>query len=79
MLIDVRDFNVQEFAKQLKKLEPPATIKAKRYARKRYYMDIVCAFDIETTYIPEIGQSVMYIWQFQLGEEITIIGRTWEA
>ena len=79
MLLDVRDFNVQECTKQLKKLEPPASIKAKRYARKRYYMDIVCAFDIETTYIPEIGQSVMYIWQFQLGEEITIIGRTWEA
>lgn len=78
MLIDVNDFNVQEYAKQLKKLDPPASIKAKRYSRKRCYMDIVCAFDIETTYIPEIDQSVMYIWQFQLGEEITIIGRSWE-
>lgn len=42
------------------------------------YKDIVCAFDIETTYIKELGRSVLYIWQFQLDEMLTIVGRTWK-
>lgn len=41
------------------------------------YGDYVCAFDIETTNIDEIRQSVMYIWQFQFDFYYTIIGRTW--
>ena len=41
------------------------------------YKDVVAAFDIETTRIPEINQAVMYIWQFQIGLEWTIVGRTW--
>lgn len=44
---------------------------------KRVYNDIICAFDIETTGIDEIEQSIMYVWQFQAGEDITIIGRYW--
>ena len=44
--------------------------------QKKKYKNLVCAFDIETTYIEEITQSVMYIWQFQI-EDDTIIGRTW--
>lgn len=55
-----------------------------------YYKDIICAFDIETTRI-KIGEkkisknvykdnevSIMYVWQFQIGLNITVIGRTWE-
>lgn len=45
--------------------------------QRYYYKDIVTAFDIETTYIKEIDQSVMYIWQWQFGSEYTIIGRDW--
>ena len=56
------------------------------------YKDIVCAFDIETSVI-KTGEhyrdtkheekiddvvAIMYIWQFQLGPEITIYGRTWD-
>ena len=48
--------------------------KAKRY--RRVY-DCVCAFDIETTGIKEIEQSVMYIWQMQIDTKLTIFGRTW--
>ena len=47
---------------------------------KKAYMDIITAFDIETTVI-ETGvgyHSVMYIWQWQIGELYTVIGRTWE-
>lgn len=46
-------------------------------SQKYYYKDVVAAFDIETTYIEEIDNSVMYIWQMQIGMDITIIGRTW--
>ena len=40
-------------------------------------LDMVCCFDIETTYLADIEQSFMYVWQFQFGE-YTIMGRTWE-
>lgn len=45
--------------------------------QKFYYKDIITAFDIETTYIKEIDNSVMYIWQWQFGDKCTVIGRTW--
>ena len=46
-------------------------------SQKYYYKDIITAFDIETTYIKEIDNSVMYIWQWQLGNNCTVVGRTW--
>ena len=46
-------------------------------SQKYYYVDIITAFDIETTYIKEIDNSVMYIWQWQFGDKCTVIGRTW--
>lgn len=39
--------------------------------------DVITAFDIESTNIREIKQAIMYIWQFQIGLDYTIIGRTW--
>ena len=42
------------------------------------YKAVVCAFDIETTALKKYRQSIMYIWQLQLGFDITIVGRTWE-
>lgn len=50
---------------------------------KRSYVDIIGCFDIETTRIEtykglKFEQSVMYVWQYQLGGKLTIIGRTWE-
>ena len=45
---------------------------------KRRIKNLVCAFDIETTGIDAIEQSIMYIWQFQLDEFGTVIGRTWD-
>lgn len=46
-------------------------------SQKYYYKDIITAFDIETSTILEIQQAVMYIWQWQFGPDITVIGRTW--
>lgn len=53
-------------------------IENKRKKAKRKYLDVVCAFDIESTRLVEIEQAVMYIWQMQFGNDITIVGRTWE-
>ena len=46
--------------------------------KKRHYIGITTAFDIETTLIDDIQQSVMYIWQWQFGEDYTVIGRSWD-
>lgn len=47
--------------------------------RKRVkYKDIITAFDIETTRLTDIEQSVMYVWQWQFGDDYTVVGRTWE-
>lgn len=46
--------------------------------KKRHYIGITTAFDIETTLLDDIEQSVMYIWQWQFGEDVTVIGRTWD-
>lgn len=45
---------------------------------KRAYVDIVTAFDIETTRLPGIEQSFMYVWQWHFSGIGTVIGRTWE-
>lgn len=45
---------------------------------KKDYKSIITAFDIETSRIKSIEQSIMYIWQWQFDEEYTVIGRTWE-
>lgn len=62
-----------------------------RKGEKAYhYKDIVCAFDIETSklYAPAVrlkegilnqeAISFMYVWQFQCGTGITVMGRYWE-
>jgi hypothetical protein len=46
--------------------------------KKTKYKDIITAFDIETTRIKHIEQSIMYMWQWQFDTEYTVIGRTWE-
>ena len=53
--------------------------RGKRSTAKHKYLDITIAFDIETTRLREIDESIMYIWMLQAGENIpTIVGRTWE-
>lgn len=48
------------------------------------YLDVISSFDIETSYKDfsstnlEDYEAWMYIWQFQLGDLATFIGRTWE-
>lgn len=68
-----KDFNPKQFKFDL--LNPP---KGSRGKKRIPVVDEVFAFDIETTGIDEICQSVMYIWQFQIGTQLTVFGRTWE-
>lgn len=41
------------------------------------YVKEICCFDIETTTLPDINQSFMYVWQFAIEEDV-YMGRTWE-
>ena len=45
---------------------------------KRAYAKEICAFDIETSRILEIDESIMFIWQFSIDNKIVILGRTWK-
>lgn len=73
MIINSEDFDAGIF-RQLK------AQKRRHHRRtKLKYLDIVTAYDIETTNIDDLKQSVMYIWQWQIGPEYTVIGRTWDA
>ena len=46
--------------------------------KKDRYKDIITAFDIETTRIKEIEQSVMYVWQWAFDDDLCVVGRTWD-
>lgn len=56
----------------------PALLRNKRKKRQKDILKLVCAFDIETTRLPDIEQSIMYLFAFQIGPDITVYGRTWE-
>lgn len=45
---------------------------------KTRYKDVICTFDIESSRLPDIEQSIMYIWMFHIHPHTTIVGRTWE-
>lgn len=40
-------------------------------------LDAVCTFDIESSYLPDIEQSIMYVWQMQFCG-YTVMGRSWD-
>lgn len=55
----------------------------RKKADKTLFRNCMCAFDIETTYLDDVEQSIMYIWQFAVmdlrNENIwCCFGRTWE-
>ena len=70
------DFPFEEFGK-IKNVKRPR--KTKGNENKPDIMNIVTAFDIETTRIDELNQSVMYTWQWHFSDplNICVIGRTW--
>lgn len=59
----------------------PAAIRPKGNQKTKslyYYKNIITAFDIETTRIEDIEQSIMYVWQWHFSGIGTVIGRTWD-
>ena len=76
MILKCADFNAPVVFQKVPLLKNP---KGNPGGKKRHYMALTCAFDIETTYLPEVQESIMYIWQAQLGEHLTVYGRTWDA
>ena len=46
-------------------------------SKKKKYLNCITTFDIESSRIRELEQSVMYIWQFNIDARITVIGRYW--
>lgn len=54
------------------RVEHPGNIKV-----KREYVDVVSAFDIETSRIPDTEESIMYVWQWAFESDV-IVGRTWD-
>lgn len=71
MIIQWDKYNWDEFPTEVLK-------KGHKKRANKKYLKNYGAFDIETTNIDELLQSVMYIWQFQIDSNTTIIGRTWE-
>lgn len=74
MIFKVSDFDPQTLFKDIR------AVKRKRgnpHKKVRHYRNIINAFDIETSTLPDIEQSFMYIWQLQLGKDVTVIGRSW--
>ena len=74
MIYNTATFPFSEFSKikpEKRKVGNPASRSEKRY------LDIVTAFDIETSKLPEQDQAIMYIWQWHFDGIGTVIGRTW--
>ena len=46
------------------------------YRQDHIYFPEVAAFDIETTRFQNV--AFMYIWQFGIGVDLTVYGRTWK-
>lgn len=82
--------SVSEFEK-IELFEGLITVQVEKGQKKKKRVplfDVTCAFDIETSTVQidetlESGETVtrphsfMYVWQFQFGEQYTVLGRTW--
>ena len=61
-----------------KKFKPCRNPRGNPHTTKvKHYLDCICTFDIESSRVADIEQSVMYIWQFNVNAELTVYGRTW--
>lgn len=75
------DYFVYKVFSDLPDLERNKKTRAPKNKKKnRIYKDVIATFDIEATNLPEIQQSFMYIWQFDLftTSHHIILGRTWD-
>ena len=73
-------YNVNNFDYSLiNKYDYVTRPRGRQYTKNKVkYLNVVCAFDIETTGLEDIEQAFMYVWQFAIGTDYIIIGRTWD-
>lgn len=70
-----REIQIEDYVRKVPRIRKPRGNPGRKESPT--IINMVCCFDIETTYLPDLEQSFMYVWQFQLGE-YTIMGRTWD-
>lgn len=78
-------FDVYTYLMHAPKLKPK-TGGSKQRKRPRQYFNQLCAFDIETSVLPFVKDrsgavnphAFMWVWQFQIDDYCTIMGRTWD-
>lgn len=82
-IFHAHDIPIDDFIESLELV--PRRKGEKKKKNDKELINIVTAFDIETTTIYETDSegvnrphSFMYVWQFQFGRDYTIMGRTWE-
>ena len=77
-LIDYYAYKIMEDLEDLPRNKKSRAKKDKK--KNRIYKNVIGTFDIEATNLPEIEQSFMYIWQFDLftTKHHIILGRTWD-
>lgn len=73
-------YNVQDFPREI---ISGAAVQKKRRGNPagqghKHYLDLVTAFDIETTNVKDPACAFMYVWQYALGTDVVVMGRTWE-
>lgn len=73
LMVDVGHFDYS-IIDRAKAITRPRGVK-----NKRKYLDLICAFDIETSKLEDESASFMYVWQFQVDEFCTVFGRTWDS
>lgn len=80
--LDSRYFDVASWCRKYAENEKKHTGGRKRKTRRRRYLTVPAAFDIETSRIGADADgnpnTIMYIWQMQLGLDCTIYGRYWQ-
>lgn len=76
-LVDLSSSNDDEIVSRLNKITERPNWKY-AYSNKVHYLNVPCAFDIETSSFKDgiAKKAIMYIWQFNLNG-VTFIGRTW--
>lgn len=72
-IVTASEFPAEQYFSCITTVKKP---RGNQSGKKRTYIDLVTAFDIESSTIGE--QAFMYIWQWQFGSDYTVIGRSWE-
>ena len=78
ILNGIRVYTVDEFPiDEILKIPRAKRKPGNQGGKKTDYRNIITAFDIETTRLPEIEQSFMYIWSWAFGRDMVVYGRYW--